>query len=201
MTKKIFKYIIISAIVLISLSIIGIASIVILLWGHCFFSNHDSVQSVRTKLLNGIESYQTQEEFESYLAKNSFQWQKEPEDFDTEDPIKSIHIRAFDTIIVKNYKHHDFYMDLRVSFFYNRLMEVLWTPDETKADKIRNYTEAIMTKDHVSFKKEDGEILEADLEPYTRIIVNNRKNEWGGFVNWMDTRLFHEYSKWEMCHD
>lgn len=139
------------------------------------------VESEHTKLINGIESYQSIDDFKGFLARNSLQWE-ESEDKPSPKgrPPFNIH-----TITLKNYSHLGFPADLEIEFFNNRLMSTTFRPSA-----VEKYIEAL-GKEGIKLDNKQ----EAKLPPYTRVRVatdyKGRK-----YIKWSDIRLDKEVELW-----
>jgi len=140
------------------------------------------VETERTKLINGIESYQSIEEFKSFLSRGSFKWE-ESEDKPSPKgrPPYNVHV-----ITLKNYSHLGFTGELVVTFFNNRLMATTFHP----LDAVK-YIAAVEKKDGVQLNSNK----EADLPPHThvKVAVDYKKRT---YVDWSDSRLDKEMELW-----
>ena len=140
------------------------------------------VEAERTRLINGIESYQSIEEFKCFLARDSFQWE-ESEDKPSPKgrPPYNVHV-----IKLKRFSHLGFKGELVVTFFNNRLMATTFYP----LDVVKYIT---------AVEKKEGFHLSGDkntkISPHTRVKVavdyENRT-----YVDWSDSRLDQEMAIW-----
>lgn len=139
------------------------------------------VETERTKLINGIESYQNVDEFKTSLSRDSVQWE-ESEDKPSPKgrPPYNVHV-----ITLKNFCHLGFTGELVVTFFNNRLMATTFYPlDAAK------YVVAVEKKEVLQLSGK-----EAKLPPHTRVRVDvDYKNR--AFVDWADIRLDQEHELW-----
>jgi len=140
------------------------------------------VEAERTKLINGIESYQSVEEFKTFLARGSFQWE-ESEDKPSPKgrPPYNVHV-----ITLKNFSNLGFTGKLVVTFFNNRLMATTFHP----LDAVK-YVAAVEKKEGVQLSGNK----EAKLPPHTRVrVAVDYKNR--TYVDWSDIRLDQEMELW-----
>jgi len=140
------------------------------------------VESERTKLIGGIESYQRIDEFENLLGnKSSWEVSKEsPPSPKGRPPFNMT------TIVTKQYTHLGYTGSLEVSFFNNRLISTTFYPSD--ADK---YVEALVKVEGLRF----NDSHEASLPPYTRVKF---ETDYKGrkYVDWADVRLDTEVGVW-----
>ena len=146
-------------------------------------SSFVKVESERTKLIDGIESYQSMDEFKGFLSRSSFQWKL------GEDSRPSAKARPpfnISTITIKNYSHLGFPGELSIGFFNNRLMGTTFYP--TDIDK---YIEALAKADGIKFDNNQ----EARLPTHTLVrIATDYKGQ--KYVRWSDVRLDKEVELW-----
>ena len=140
------------------------------------------VETERTKLINGIESYQSIDEFKNFLSRGSFKWE-ESEDKPSPKgrPPYNVHV-----ITLKSFSHLGFTGELVVTFFNNRLMATTFHPLDA-------------VKYVAAFEKKEGVQLsgnkEAKLPPHTRVrAAVDYKNR--AYVDWSDIRLDQEHELW-----
>ncbi len=178
---KIVKIIIVSIIVILIATILSFE-----LW---FFEYYHlppvsfvKVESTRTKLINGIESYQSIDDFKSYLGHNSLQWKVDEDGKPTPKGRPPFNIYE---ITIDNYSHLGFGGELTVVFFNNRLLEARFFPSDVK-----NYITAL-EKDGIRFDNNQ----EAKLSPYTLVLIATDYKE-RQYVGWSDTRLEKEFDLW-----
>lgn len=140
------------------------------------------VESVRTKLINGIESYQTVDEFKAILEKDSLHWE---ESQDMQPPPKGRPPFNMHTITIKHYKGLGFTGELTITFFNNRLISTTFYPND-----VGKYVDAIVKIERLNFDKN-----EARIPPYTRIrrATDHKGRE---YVDWSDIRLDSEVELW-----
>ena len=151
----------------------------------CRNSNHSvsfvQVEKERTKLINGIESYQSIDDLKEYLARNSLRWEEsENESSSNGRPPFNIH-----TIIIKNYSHLGFLGELSFGFFNNRLDGAIFYPRD-----VEKYISAL-EREGIKFDSNH----EAQLPPYTRIRI---ATDFQGhkYIEWSDIRLDKEVDLW-----
>ena len=146
----------------------------------------------RTRLIDGLESYQSIDEARAWLAARSLTWQVIADDHlapDDRRPPFSIY-----SVTIKEFSHLDCPGELTVTFLNNRLMSTVFYPNDLKT-----YLDRLVTRDGIRFvadpKRPDS--LEATLAPYTRV-WSFRDYQGRGYVAWADTRLEKEESIWTM---
>ncbi|MHB8882687.1 MAG: hypothetical protein ACYC69_14410 [Thermodesulfovibrionales bacterium] len=139
------------------------------------------VDAVHSKLINGIESYQSINDFKGFLARNSLQWEESEDNPSPRGrPPFNVH-----TITLKNYSHLGFSDVLEIKFINNRLMSTTFRPAV-----FEKYVETL-AKEGIKFDNKQ----EAKLSPYTIIRVatdyKGRK-----YIKWSDIRLDKEVDLW-----
>lgn len=141
------------------------------------------VETERTKLINGIESYQSIDEFKGFLNRSLLQW----EVCEVSQP-SSKGRPPFDlyTIKIKSYSHLGFSGEVYIDFFNNRLSGITFYSSD-----VEKYFEAL--KNSAGIKLDDKQ--EAKLPPYTyvRLAVDYRGKK---YIGWSDIRLDREISLW-----
>jgi len=141
------------------------------------------VETERTKLINGIESYQSIDEFKDFLNRGSLQW--EVGNVSQPSPKGRPPFNMY-TITIKNYSHLGFTGELNVGFFNNRLMGTIFYPSD-----VEKYIEALGKLAGLKFDNNQ----EAKLPPHTRIrYATDYKGQ--KYVNWSDIRLDKELEIW-----
>jgi hypothetical protein len=140
------------------------------------------VESERTRLINGIECYQSIDEFKSFLSRSSLQWE---ESKDTQPSPKSRPPFNMFTITIKNYSHLGFSGELNIGFFNNRLINTTFYPTV-----VEKYIEALGKEGIKLDNKEEAKLL-----PYTRVRV---ATDYKGrrYIKWSDIRLDKEVELW-----
>jgi hypothetical protein len=156
-----------------------------------YATSFTEVATERTKLIDGIESYQTMEE-----AKRRFQkWEViENSSLASGDkrPPFSIYVVAID-----NYSHLGHSGTLHLKFFNNRLAEARFYP--SNFDK---YVERLKEADKLTFKVTESSagLPEAFASSHTHVWVYNQPHlDPSGrdkYVGWRDTRLEKEEALW-----
>jgi hypothetical protein len=138
----------------------------------------------RTRLIDGIKSYQSIEEFKIFLADSSFQW-KESKDQPSPErkPPFNVH-----TITINNYSHLGITGELTVIFFNNRLMETDFYPYV-----VNRYIDTNTLYRAEGLKFDNGG--ESRLPPYTLVQVTTDHNG-RQRIRWSDSRLVKEFSLW-----
>ena len=101
------------------------------------------VESERTKLICGIESYQSIDDFKHFLSKSKRQW----EESKGQPSVKGRPPFDMYTIKVKNYSHLDFIGELNIGFFNNRLIGTTFYPNQMEL-----YLPALAAKDAMYYK-------------------------------------------------
>jgi hypothetical protein len=151
-------------------------------------NNYDSVsfvkvESERTKLIAGIESYQDISEFKSFLKRNSYQWEFNE---DSRPSPKGRPPFNMSTVTIKNFTHDNFSGELTVGFFNNRLISTTFYPSN-----IEPYIKALENAEGLKF--DSGE--EVKLPPHTRVrFATDHKGR--KYVEWSDVRLDKEIELW-----
>lgn len=140
------------------------------------------VESEHTKLINGIESYQSIEEFRKFLDRSTLIWKVSQ---DSKPSPKGRPPFNISTITIKNYLHLGFSGDLEISFFNNRLAATTFYPSD-----VGKYIVALATEG-IKFDTNH----EAKLSPHTRVrsAVNYKGQK---YVDWSDIRLDKEVELW-----
>lgn len=140
------------------------------------------VESERTKLIDGIESYQGIQEVKGFLAQNSIRW-NESEDKPSPKgrPPYNVHV-----ITLNNYAHLGVSGELVITFFNNRLAATTFYPLD-----VEKYVAAVTNKELVQLKLNK----EVTLPPYTRLrfAIDYKKRT---YVDWSDSRLDKEMELW-----
>lgn len=156
-----------------------------------YATSFTEVATERTKLIDGIESYQSTEE-----AKRRFQkWEViESSNLAPGDkrPPFSIHVVAID-----NYSHLGHSGTLHLKFFNNRLAEARFYPSS-----FDQYVERLKAADKLTFKitETSAGVPEAFASPHTHVWIYNRPHlDPSGkekYVGWRDRRLEKEETLW-----
>lgn len=156
-----------------------------------YATSFTEVATERTKLIDGIESYQSTEE-----AKRRFQKWKVLENnslaLGDKRPPFSIHVVAID-----NYTHLGHSGTLRLKFFNNRLAEARFYPS-----RFEQYVKRLKEADKLTFKVTETSAgsPEAFILPHTHVWIYNQPHlDPSGkekYVGWRDTRLEKEESLW-----
>jgi len=151
-----------------------------------FSTSFQKVEPERTKLIAGIESYQSAEEFKSSLAHSALQ-QDVVDEGESSSPAGRPPFK-FRTLAIKKFSHLGVQGDLFVTFFNNRLMETQFYPSDAGS-----YITAVEKKEGLHF----GEHKEIALPPHTliRVAVDGKGKT---YINWMDNRLYEEVDLWIM---
>ena len=140
------------------------------------------VESERTKLIDGIESYQSIDEFKGFLSRSSFQWEESKDDPSPKGrPPFNMH-----TITIKNYLHLGFSGEMNVGFFNDRLISATFYPSDSE-----KYVQAIAKATGIKFDSTQ----EATLPSHTsvRLGTDYKGRE---YVDWSDLRLDKEVQLW-----
>lgn len=149
---------------------------------NCASVSFVKVETERTKLINGIQSYQSIDEFKTFLACGSFNWvESEDKPSPKGRPPYNIHV-----ITLKNFSDLGFTGELVVTFFNNRLMATTFYP----LDAVK-YVAAVEENEGVQLNGNK----EAKLPPHTRVrvAVDYKKRT---YVDWSDIRLDQEMELW-----
>lgn len=156
-----------------------------------YATSFTEVATERTKLIDGIESYQSMEE-----AKRRFQkWDViENTSLTPGDkrPPFSIHVVAID-----NYSHLGHSGTLRLKFFNNRLAEARFYPSS-----FNQYVERLREADKLVLKitETSAGLPEAFASPHTHVWIYTQPHlDPSGkekYVGWRDTRLEEEEALW-----
>ena len=139
------------------------------------------VESERTKLIDGIESYQRSTNLRASLVAVRFNGKK----------VKTILLRKADlllmhTITIKNYLHLGFSGEMNVGFFNDRLISATFYPSDSE-----KYVQAIAKATGIKFDSTQ----EATLPSHTsvRLGTDYKGRE---YVDWSDLRLDKEVQLW-----
>ena len=140
------------------------------------------VESERTKLICGIESYQSIDDFKLFLSKSKIQW----EESKGQSSIKGRPPFDMYTIIVKNYSHLDSMGELNIGFFNNRLIGTTFYPNQMEA-----YLHALEKYEGIKFDHRS----QINIPAYTCIVI---ATDYKGqkYIRWSDTRLDKEVELW-----
>ncbi len=140
------------------------------------------VEKERTELINGIESYQSIDEFKSFLYRSSFQWESRTGQPSPKGrPPFNIY-----TITIKDYSHIGFIGELKIVFFNDRLCETTFYPSE-----IEKYVVTLRKSEGIIFDKNG----QADISPHTHVsYATDYRNL--KYIRWTDKRLDKEISLW-----
>ena len=139
------------------------------------------VESVRSRLMDGFESYQSVEQMEKYLKARSLKYSKKFLDPSggSRPPFR------MDTITVYDFRHLGIKGELLLQFFNNRLMETLFFPSDTS-----NY---IMQLEADGIRLPHNR--EVKFDKYT-LICASRNSDGREYVTWQDKRLTNEIDIW-----
>ena len=156
-----------------------------------YATSFTEVATEHTKLINGIESYQSSEE-----AKRQFQEWKVIENSSLapgdKRPPFSIYVVSMD-----NYSHLGYSGKLHLKFFNNRLAEARFYPSS-----FEKYVERLKEHDKLTFTvtEKSAGTPETLAAPYTRIWIYSQPHldpqGQNRYVGWKDTRLDKEESDW-----
>jgi hypothetical protein len=150
------------------------------------------VAKERTKLIDGLESYQSIEEAKSWFAARSFKWELVADNHlapGDKRPPMSIY-----SVSIKNYVHLECSGELHVSFFNNRLMSAIFYPVEHD-----RYLDRLVKREGIRFVVDSKrpDVREATVAPHTRVWPY-RDYQGRSYVGWSDTRLEEEEMLWTM---
>ncbi len=142
------------------------------------------VETESAKLINGINSYQSIENYKAFINDGSQDWEDsggtklDPGD---KRPPFDMH-----EITIKNYSHLGYGGELHISFFNNRLMDTRFYPQD-----FDRYVESLKKVDGIKFDINK----EANILPFTDIWIatDHKQRE---YVGWKDTRLEKEMKIW-----
>lgn len=141
------------------------------------------VESERTKLIDGIESYQTIDEFKGFLSRSSLQWEVSK---DSQSSPKGRPPFNMYTITIKNYSHLGLSGSLIVTFFNNRLLATTFYPSD-----FGKYIALLSKAEGITFDNNH----EVKLPPQTRVrFATDHKGQ--NYVDWSDIRLDREVELW-----
>lgn len=142
------------------------------------------VAAQRTKLINGIESYQSIEE-----ARRLFPvWEVvEQSSLGPEDNRPPFNIYK---VSIKKYSHLGILGELHLLFFNNRLMETWFYPGSF--DK---YVNLLEKKERLELQEELHGLRGAIISPYTHMWIYKDYKD-SNYVAWEDTRLQREQRIW-----
>ncbi|MGH9426391.1 MAG: hypothetical protein ACRD2L_08825 [Terriglobia bacterium] len=172
---------------------LAFGSILLLLWATSgceeiadYFSSISfiDVSAQRTKLINGVESYQSIEEARRMFPVWEVVEQSSLGPKDNRPPF-SIY-----KVSIKRYSHLGIWGELHLEFFNNRLMETWFYPGSF--DK---YVDLLEKKEGLGLKEERDGLRGTIVSPYTHIwIYKDYKGR--NYVAWEDTRLRREQRIW-----
>jgi hypothetical protein len=126
-----------------------------------------------TKLIDGIKSYQSIEEFKRTLILKGYR----------EEEFSGENFEHIFLITVPEYADLNHSGELVSSFYNNRLLETRFYPDE-----IDEYIKILAKNQGIEFVSSETGGIEAHVEPYTRIWIAVDYEE-RKYVGWSDTRL------------
>ena len=136
-------------------------------------SGFDQIPSEKAHLMEGIDSYQSEQQFEVFLAQQSLR-------------AKSDATRGnFVVLTVPRYKHLDCEGRLEATFVFDRLMAVSFSPSD--ANKYRDG----LSRLGISFKRNDDIVFRGK---YTKLVSG--RDAGGRFYLWEDTRLERLEQSW-----
>jgi hypothetical protein len=137
----------------------------------------DQIPSARAQLLEGIDSYQSREQFETFLSQKGLRA--------SADTTRG----NFVVLTVSGYNHLGCDGRLEATFVFNRLMSVLFSPSDN--DKYRN----ALTKLGIAPTRTDDIVLRGR---YTKLVSGREGN--AAFYLWVDTRLEEGWNDWAERH-
>lgn len=150
------------------------------------------VTSERTKLIGGLESYQSIDEAKAWFAAQSLKWELVSDSRlapgDTRPPMNLY------TVSIKNFVHLGCSGDLQVAFFNNRLMTTIFYPIDYDL-----YLDRLVKGEGIRFvvDPQRPDVREAAVLPFTRVWPY-RDYQGKQYVGWLDRRLEEEESLWTM---
>jgi hypothetical protein len=145
----------------------------------------------RTKLINGIESYQNITELISYFKNDTTNWtfiEDSNSDKNNSKPPFNIYI-----IEINNYSHLGYTGTLKLEFFNNRLMSTWYYPKEKEFDK---YVETLEKNEKINIEYDTfSNHTIVNILPYTHIwLMTDDKGK--KYIGWEDIRLGKENNLW-----
>lgn len=150
------------------------------------FPAYSNVQQNYTRLISGIKSFQTIEQFENYLKYNKIKWE-----IGAHQTLSSGDKRpAYDLYIIsiKNYSDMKVIGELNVIFFNNKLMSTKFFPKDNYVEYIKRIKKQVLFEKNQATEK-------AFIPPDTEITIY----PWG--VEWSDRRLKKELKDWYIKYD
>lgn len=159
--------------------------------GVLYATSFTEVATERTKLIDGIESYQSMEEAKRRFQKWDVIENSSLAPGDKRPPF-SIHVVAIDS-----YSHLGHSGTLRLKFFNNRLTEARFYPS-----RFDQYVERLKESDKLTFKvtETSAGLPEAFALQHTHVWIYNQPHlDPSGkekYVGWSDTRLEKEEALW-----
>ena len=150
------------------------------------------VAKERTKLIDGLESYQSVDEAQAWFAARSLTWQVVADNhLAPDDPRPPLSMYS---VTIQEFSHLDCTGELTVTFMNNRLMSTIFYPNDLKT-----YLERLVTREGIRFVADQKrpDIREATIAPHTRV-WSYRDYQERDYVAWADTRLEKEESIWTM---
>jgi hypothetical protein len=137
----------------------------------------DRIPSEKAQLLEGIDSYQSRQQFETFLSQKGLRAGA--------DTTRG----NFVVLTAPGYKHLDCDGRLEATFVFNRLMSVSFSPSDN--DKYRN----ALAKLGIALTRTDNIALRGR---YTKLVTGREGN--ATFYLWIDTRLEEGWNDWAGRH-
>lgn len=163
------------------LTVISFYFLAILDYWHIPPISFQKVESVRTRLVDGIESYQSVEQIEKYLKARSLKYSKKSLDpsSGTRPPSR------MDIITVYDFRHLGTKGELVLQLFNDRLMETLFFPSDVSTYLVQLEADGIRIAHNKQVK----------FDKYT-LVCAGQNSEGREFVTWQDKRLTNEMDLW-----
>ena len=145
--------------------------------------SYSKIESKRTLLINGIESYQNFDEFTQFMKKNNMNWEAS---FPNKDDERNVPPLKITTVTIKDFNHYSFSGELTIILSNDRLSHTIFYPID-----FDNYVTALMKAENIYFEKKK----EPKIQPFTHIRTGT---DYRGkkYVIWFDERLETEVNEW-----
>lgn len=149
----------------------------------CFSSiTFVDVAKVRTELIDGIESYQSPDDFKKILNNKVYLWEITEDSGNGYEDKWRPPFNVY-TIKITNYSYLGFSGELRISFLNKRLRSTIFYPSD-----INMFKEKLLEENTLNFNGKQ----EIRIPPFTLVRVDNDYI----YIKWSDIRLDKETKIW-----
>jgi len=155
-------------------------------WEYYRPTSFTDVAAERAALFDGIQSYQSVQEFKTSFAGSQYGLTEKEEKPSARTGGRPPH--DIDKITVKGYDFHGFTGDLEAIFFNDRLMSTIFRPSD-----LSRFIESLSMTQGLAFDSEKRALV----PPYT-LVRRGYDYKGRGYVIWTDTRLQKESRLWVM---